>query len=226
MSMDPSALDHVAEGTPARIFVLSDVRLYREGLISCLSQRLRRSIVMGGDSSEAGLGTVVQFAPDVLVLDAAVSLALETVRSVRSRCPAVTVVAYGVEEAESKVIACAEAGIAGYVTRDASEQDLLAAIAHAVRGELHCSPQVAGLLFRTVGLLASAHAPRADSHDLTLRERQVLGLVKNGLSNKEIARTLHIGTATVKNHVHNILEKMNVERRSQAAARMRPSAEQ
>jgi|SRR5579871_4363813 len=215
----PVALDTSgANAEPARIFVLSDIRLYREGLISCLSQRFQRSAILDGDSSDAGLSALFSFRPDLLVLDKTSTKAFEIARMIRQRTLGTTIVACGVEETESEVVACAEAGIAGYVTPDGSDKDLLAAIHHAQRGELRCSPRMAALLFKRVGTLARSRP--SETGRLTERERQILGLVKNGMSNKEIARTLQIGTATVKNHVHNILEKMNVERRSQAVARM------
>src|SRR6516164_2315257 len=89
------------------------------------------------------------------------------------------------------------------------------------RGSPASSPRMAGLLFRRVRALVTERTDQRLPESLTRRERQVLGLLEQGMSNKEIARALRIGGATVKNHVHNILEKLQVHRRGEAAARLR-----
>ena len=100
--------------------------------------------------------------------------------------------------------------------------DLTSTIISVTRGELLCSPRVAATLLRRVGALANgARAPHA-LRGLTFREREVLDLIDGGLSNKEIAVRLHIEVATVKNHVHNLLEKLHVTSRAQAAAQLGP----
>src|SRR5262249_26135221 len=115
----------------------------------------------------------------------------------------------------------AEAGIHGYVTRDGSVNDVVVAIQSAVRGEVACSPRVAALLFQRVATLSEAtHGVQARPM-LTRRELEIAGLITEGLSNKEIARSLRISSATVKNHVHNVLEKLQIRRRGEAAARLR-----
>jgi DNA-binding NarL/FixJ family response regulator len=145
-----------------------------------------------------------------------------TARALARDTPHARVVALAVPESERHVIACAEAGIVGYVAREASFTDLVAAIEGAARGEAHCSPRVAGGLLRRLGALSLER----DQHEvgdarLTARELEIVGLIDRGLSNKEIATALSIGVPTVKNHVHHVLEKLGAERRSQAAARVR-----
>ena len=123
-------------------------------------------------------------------------------------------------ESEQDVVACAEAGVAGYVTRDASIDDLVATIDSVVRGEALLSPTVGATLLR--GVAAPAVGDRHDIGErLTAREWEVLDLVGEGLSNKQIAKRLEIETPTVKNHVHNILEKLDAHSRTEAAARAR-----
>jgi DNA-binding NarL/FixJ family response regulator len=133
--------------------------------------------------------------------------------------PGVKVIAFAVSEIEDDLIACIEAGIAGFVTRDASIDDLAQSIMNALRDEVICPPRIAGLLFKRVAALSEAGTPNVQM--LTRREREIAELLNEGLSNKEIARNLRIGSATVKNHVHNILEKLHVRRRGEAAARLR-----
>ena len=115
----------------------------------------------------------------------------------------------------------AEAGIAGWVTREASVDDLRATVASAAAGEAVFSPRLAASLLRRVAALASERRVGAQATPLTRRQREILALIDEGLSNKEIARRLSIEVATVKNHVHNILEKLEVTRRAEAAALVR-----
>src|SRR5262249_36545041 len=120
-----------------------------------------------------------------------------------------------VSEVEHEVLACIEAGASAYAPQSASLDELIAVLQHVVRGEALCSPRVAGSLFRRITMLAGlAHTTSAPQ--LTPPEHQVLGLIERRMSNKQIASELCIGLATVKNHVHNILDKLHAESREQA----------
>jgi DNA-binding NarL/FixJ family response regulator len=130
------------------------------------------------------------------------------------------VVALAITESEAGVLACAETGVAGYVTRDASMDEVVATLLAVARGELACPPAIAASLFRHVGTLSARRGEPAPDV-LTPREREIVELIEQGLSNKEISRRLSIGLSTVKNHVHNLLEKLHVPRRGAAAARLR-----
>ncbi len=134
--------------------------------------------------------------------------------------------ALGVSDDPQSVLEFVEAGAVGYVTQSASLDDLVAAVEAAARGEGHCSARVAGSLFRRVAKLAGERPPDTDLASLTERERQILGLVERGMSNKEIARQLRVKVPTVKNHVHNILGKLGVSRRGAAAALVRQRGRQ
>ena len=160
-------------------------------------------------------------APDVVLLDAGLPDGVAVTRAIRSRAPDVRVIVISVPDGD--VLAFAEAGIAGFVTREASTAELLAAIASVERGEALCSPRAAAALLDRVATLATE--PVAAREPLTAREKEILGLITAGLSNKEIATRLVIGVPTVKTHVHNILRKLGASRRGQAAARAlaRPS---
>src|SRR6266571_3842650 len=140
------------------------------------------------------------------------------VRVVLTRVPHARVVALGVIEDYDDVLGCAEAGVPGYVPREASIDDIVGVIESVHRGEAICSPRVAASLL--AALAAGSVAGPLRAH-LTDREREVVHLIDDGLSNKEIARELGIEVATVKNHVHNILEKVQVHRRGEAAAQVR-----
>jgi DNA-binding NarL/FixJ family response regulator len=205
----------------ARIFLLSDVRLYREGLLWSLSRQDAFEVIGAADFSEPTLATLVELSPDVVILDVGTGAGFAMAKTLNSSLPDAKLVAFAVSEVDHVILACAEAGISGYVAPTGSEQDLIAAIGSALRGELYCSPRIAHLLFRRVGALSARLVGAPEAEPLTRRERQILDLVGDGMSNKEIGRALRISNATVKNHVHNILEKLQVDRRGQAVARLR-----
>mgnify|MGYP003578043465 CR=1 FL=1 len=158
--------------------------------------------------------------PDVLLLDMGTGDAPLLVRDAREAHPGVRVVALAIVETDDVVLRCAAAGVSGYVSRNASLDDLVEALASVARGELVCSRMIAGTLFRQVGALSAAREDPSLAR-LTPREREIAALIGQGLSNKEISRRLRIGLSTVKNHVHNLLEKLQVPGRSAAAARLR-----
>jgi DNA-binding NarL/FixJ family response regulator len=119
------------------------------------------------------------------------------------------------------IIVCAEAGASGYVTREGSLADLVTAINSAAQDELACSPKIAAALIRRVATLAAAHRDDAVGARLSRREIEIVSLIDRGLTNKEIAGRLFIALATVKNHVHNVLDKLDVQGRDEAAAWIR-----
>ena len=162
--------------------------------------------------------------PDIVLLDAAMREGLDTAADIVSSAPHVKVVAIALDETPHAVLEWAEVGALGYVPRDASLADLIATIERTARGELQCSAQVAAGMIRRVWALAKVAGDRlagVGTAQLTPREREIMRLIDQGMSNKDIARHLGIGVATAKSHVHHILEKLQVRGRSQAAARLR-----
>lgn len=208
----------------SRVVIISSIRLYRDGLAEVLSQQDGITVAGTIGYPPAGLDGLAELGPDVVLVDLGTPEGLAILRQVVQWNPRVRVVALGLPETESNVIACAEAGAAGYVPREATLEDLVVAIRAAERGEIRCSPEVAAGLFRRLARWARSD-PAGASHlpatRLTRRECEVVGLIEQGLSNKEIAARLGIELATVKNHVHNLLEKLRVHRRGEAAARLR-----
>src|SRR6266853_1916177 len=202
-----------------RVLIAADIRLYREGLAQALSREGELTVVGTAENREATLLFVGELRPDVLLIDQAMPESLAAVRAIRVLAPDVKVVALAVPEVDQHVIACAEAGVVGYVPREAGVADLIATIHSVARGELLCSPRMAATLLRRVAALAGGEDASGETARLTPREHQILALVERGCSNKDIARELGIEVATAKNHIHNILEKLRVRRRGQAAAR-------
>ncbi|NIE58657.1 MULTISPECIES: response regulator transcription factor [unclassified Burkholderia] len=222
MQGDSTLAAAVAWSRP-RVFILSDVRLYREGLALLLSGNESVELVGAGPSSTA-LGALVENRAEVVLLDAALLICQGWVRRVCAN-DGMKVVVFALSEMDQDVIACAEAGIAAYVERDGTAEELVDAVCRAVRGEFLCSARVAGLLFRRVSVLSAERARTADGSVLTRREREIVPLIERCMSNKEIARHLDVGTATVKNHIHNMLNKLQVRRRNEIPARARSSTE-
>jgi two-component system nitrate/nitrite response regulator NarL len=204
-----------------RILIVAHIRLYREGLAQVLTHQPALIVVGMAASRDEAVAAAEALHPDILLLDLTMAESRDLVRQLQALGSSVKVVAIGLIEAEGEVLSCAEIGVAGYVPREGSLEDLVAAVESVGRGELLCSPQVAGTLLRRLAALALQRGPESEGPRLTLREREIVGLIDRGLSNKDIARQLGIEVATVKNHVHNILEKLSVRRRGEAAAKVR-----
>jgi DNA-binding NarL/FixJ family response regulator len=204
-----------------RVLIAAEVRLYREGLADMLRREPGIEIVATSAGADDAVRAVGALAPDVVLVDFPVPEDAWLVRALAAAGPGTRIVALSVVDAEASVIACAESGVAGYVTRDASIEDVVAAIQAAARGEVLCSARMAATLFRRVATLALERSSSSIESRLTQRELEILDLIDQGMSNKEIARKLTIELSTVKNHVHNILEKLQVSRRSEAAAQAR-----
>ena len=188
------------------VLIAVGVCLYREGLARLLPEQT--GIVVKGvaeDQTDA-LAKAQILRPDVVLLDTGLPDSLATVRAFLELTPVTRVIVLAVTEAEGEIIAYAAAGVSGYVTRDGSSEDLIATIRSVASGDLACSPRVAALLLRHVARTAVGVGPRTGR--LTSRELQIAGLIRQGLSNKEIASRLSIEVSTVKNHVHHLLKKL------------------
>jgi two-component system, NarL family, nitrate/nitrite response regulator NarL len=204
-------------GSEPRIVVASSIRLYREGLAASLARDGRLQLVAAVDLNEA-VHTNAGLRPDAVVLDASTSAGLGVARDLKCADPALPVIGFGISETATDVIGCAEAGLAGFIDQNGSVDNLVAAVRDALKGEFKCSPKVTTILCARLARLAG-HGGRSPA-SLTPRELEIAGMVAEGLSNKEIAQGLRIGPTTVKNHVHNILDKLNVRRRAAIASRV------
>ena len=199
-----------------RVLVASDIRLYREGLGRALRESAELTLVGDAGSVAEAIEQTQRLEADVALLDMAMSGASSVAKAVGRGGGSSKVIALGMPDDEVQVLTFAQIGIAGYVTHDGSVEDVVAAIKAAARGEVLCSPKIAGSLFRRIAAMSNERMPRSTKGLLTAREAQILKLIQKGMSNKLIARALGVELATVKNHVHSVLVKLGVQRRAEA----------
>jgi DNA-binding NarL/FixJ family response regulator len=205
------------------ILILSDIRFFREGLAEIFSQGTVFGVVwLAADLGQA-VSKAAEVRPQVILVDVALPDSLGAVARLHSLAPLSQIVALALAETETAVIAWAKAGACGYVPRDTSLHDLVSSLDGIVRGEQTCSRKIAASLMRCVSqsaLQANRHVSATAPSSLTVREQQVMQLIGTGLSNKEIARRLNIGLGTTKSHVHNVLGKLELTRRTEIARLM------
>jgi two-component system nitrate/nitrite response regulator NarL len=199
-----------------RVLVVTHVRLYRDGLVQAIGEDARFVVAGTAGTLFDAVESVQRSRADIALIDAMTVDLDGAVPALRAVAPELRVLALAVPENEGDVVACAEAGASAIVTSDTPLPALLQTMESVDRGELLCTPRVAASLLHRVQSL-SRYGEAAPAQHLTYREREVLQLIDQGFSNKEIAGALFIELGTVKNHVHNILNKLKVARRSEAA---------
>jgi two-component system nitrate/nitrite response regulator NarL len=213
--------DRDSHAPKIRVLMVGAIGLYRESLACFLEEHGDIRVLDAVRDHPAALTRAGELKPDVVLLDMAVSGTPAAVRAMARAAPEAKVIVLVVAEREDEAVTCDQAGVVGYVSPDDCLCDLVATIHSAARGETRCSPRIATALTRRLSRLTMERGTRPPSAGLTAREAEILALIDQGFSNKEIAERLVIEVPTVKNHVHNILTKMRVHRRGQAAARMR-----
>lgn len=209
----------MSEPADIRLLIVDDHKVVREGLRSFLGTEPGIEIIGEASDGRQALDRVMALGtegvrPDVVLMDLEMQPmdGVEATREIRSRYPEVEVVALTSFIEEDRVHAALDAGAAGYLLKDADVDELVAAVRAAHHGELTLDPALARRL------MASLRAPRPSPADeLTPRERQILALVACGSSNQEIASELVISERTARTHVSNILRKLDLRSRTQAA---------
>jgi two-component system, NarL family, nitrate/nitrite response regulator NarL len=206
------------------IFLVWGVRFTRESIAELLERDPLVTVV----GQCANLSEAVALSPaleaDVVLLDARLADGPAGVRHALEIAPGMRIVVSAVRETEDDIIAWAEAGVIGYIPRTAARVDFVRLVREIHHGEQMCSGRVATGLLRRIALSARRRPERGAGLSLpvlTRRERQAAELIRTGLSDKEIARQLNISLATTKSHVHNLLGKLQVHRRSQVAEWLR-----
>ncbi len=196
------------------VFLLAENRLLREALIRLLSKRREVHVVGANGYSPEVHHQIVTARPQILVLD---SHGLEfshssLISTLRSEMPELRIVMVDMESHSEVFLSAIRAGVVGYVIKDASAQEVAATIRAVADGRAVCPPSLCMVLFRSVMEQESTASERHFDADfrLTRRERQMVSLLSERLTNKEIASRLHLSEQTVKNHVHRVLKKIGV----------------
>ncbi len=199
---------------PIRIVVADDHPLFLEGVITSLRTAEDIEIVGQAGDADGAVRIVREHVPDVALLDVTMpGGGLEAARKIATACPATRIVMLTVSEDEDDLLAAMKAGASGYVLKGVSSQELLAIVRAVSGGEVYVAPTLAFALLREM-----SKPPAADPlAELSVRERQVLELVAMGLSNQEIRQRLGLAEKTVKHYMTNILTKLQVRSRVEAA---------
>jgi two-component system nitrate/nitrite response regulator NarL len=201
------------------------VRLVREGLATTLRGREGVIVADAVDLGPPGIARITDAEPDVVLVDVGETEtdAVSAARLIKAASPGAKLVAFWVDEIDERVFACAAAGFSGYIPRESGADDLHRALMDTMEGRMHCAPHISAAMFNRLAGLLREPDPASPLPSLTSRESEILALVEQGRSNKEIAQELAISSATVKNHVHDVLQKLRVNRRGQAVVRLRES---
>jgi len=209
-----SEASRAAGPAPATVLVLDKVRIAGEALAAFLKGQGFDVVGVAAPSASAdGFDLIKRLEPDLVIVNSRDGVA--SLHKVRQFSKAAKLVAVGLPEVEEAVLKYAEAGMDAFATCDDSLIDLVERLNQALRGEAAVSPHLAASLLRRVADLSGG---TSSSTELTTRELEVVRHLRSGLSNKEIASELGIGLATVKNHVHNILNKLGVRTRAAVVA--------
>lgn len=208
-----------------RILLADDQTLFREGLRTLLSTRPEVIVVGEAANGQEALTLTESLAPDVVLMDLQMPVmdGVQATAHIRQRWPEIPVLVLTTFDDDASLFGALRAGAAGYLLKDVSSETLMAAITAAARGEAFLQSTVTGRVVAAFARLMDAGGPKAEALVLPLspREREILALVSTGASNKEIADRLCLAEGTVKNHVTNILTKLDVRDRTQAALRAR-----
>jgi DNA-binding NarL/FixJ family response regulator len=215
-------LIEAVETNRIRVLVIEDNRLVRDGLAMLLDQQADFTVVAAAESANEGLAQVEAIQPHVVLVDGALGShsSLRLVAEVRKGSPDTHVIVMDLLPAQQDVIEFIKAGASGFIVKDATVTDFVNTIRSVALGaKVVPSALTDTLLSHIADQAVLRHLPGVeDAVRMTPRERQIIDLIAEGLSNKEIATRINLATYTVKSHVHNILEKLALHSRLQIAA--------
>jgi DNA-binding NarL/FixJ family response regulator len=204
------------------LLLVEDNRLLREGIAAMLNEQPDLTVVATTPAGDAVLPLVQEAEPQVVLLDSALAEhdSLRLLEAVKEVSPEVRVILMGFLPAPQEVVEFVEAGCSGFILKDATLEDFVATIRSVAQGVPVLPPRLTGTIFSHLANEAIRRDPAAvrDAVRMTKREGEVVALIGEGLSNREIAERLQIALYTVKSHVHNVLEKLALHTRLQVAA--------
>jgi two-component system, NarL family, nitrate/nitrite response regulator NarL len=200
-----------------QISIIGGPAIYLEALCRLLEGHGSLEVIGTASDHDGARRLFARTEADVVLVNLCSSSDPQVLDWVRAQCPTARLVVIGVENSELAVASLARAGVAGYLTREATGADLADALERVGKGQVVCPPTIVQTLVHSLSRRVPS-PPQAVPDGLTAREREVVELIRGGLSNKQIAQRLCIEVTTVKSHVHSILGKLNVTRRAEAVA--------
>jgi two-component system, NarL family, response regulator DevR len=209
-------------GAKISLVLIEDNRLLREGIAAMLNAQPDLAVVATAAGVDAVLPLLRDAKPQLMLLDAALAEhdSLRLLEAVKALSPEIRVIVMDLLPAPQDIVDFVAAGCSGFILKDATLEDFVSAIRSVAQGVPVLPPLLAGTIFSHVAQQAVRRDPGTirEAVSMTRREREVIALVGEGLSNKEIAERLHIALHTVKSHMHNVLEKLALRTRLQVAA--------
>ncbi|MEX1139761.1 MAG: response regulator transcription factor [Bacteroidota bacterium] len=204
-----------------RILLIEDNRMLREGITAMINGQGDVTVAAASDGKASALAKARAVKPHLLLMDLGLESqsSLEAVRSVKKEFPDIKIIGMGLAPAQSDIMEFVQAGAEGFILKNATVDEVIKTIRAVASGETILPPPMTGSLFSQVAehaLLKGKKGYRGAIR-MTLREREVIALIMDGKSNKQIAQKLNIATFTVKSHVHNILEKLALHSRLEIA---------
>jgi DNA-binding NarL/FixJ family response regulator len=205
---------------PVTVLIADDHRLMREGTAALLQADERIRVVGLARHGREAVELVRRRSPDVVLLDLNMPVmgGLDACAAIREAAPATAVLILTVSEEEPDLYASLKLGAGGYLLKDMPPAELLDAVLEAGSGHPRIAPRLAGRLLAEFGAAGGSRRSADPLGPLSQREREVLGLLAEGLRNREIAQRLFVSEATVKTHVRHVLEKLRFRNRAEAAA--------
>ena len=205
-----------------RLMLVEDNRLLREGLTVMLKKQQDMHVVETAGDGENIMSIIHRRKPEVVLLDLGLRSrnSLNLVKLIKKKSSATKVIMMDLIPLQVDVFEFVQAGVSGFILKDATVNDFLKTIRSVAKGRQILPSNLTGSLFSQIveqAIIESKPSILIDSVRLTKRERQVIELISDGYTNKEIAQQLHLSTYTVKSHVHNILEKLALNTRVQIA---------
>jgi two-component system NarL family response regulator len=204
-----------------QILIIEDNRVLRDGITAMLNEQADMRVAAAIGSGNNVLLIASQTKPHVILLDMGLKNFRESsvVESIRKKMPEAKVIGMGFIPSQSDIVEFVEAGASGFILKDATVKEFIGTIRSVAQGVKVLPPSLTGSLFSHVieHALKNKKGNVTNAVRMTKREREIITLIADGLSNKEIARQLNIATHTVKSHVHNIMEKLALHTRLQIA---------
>jgi DNA-binding NarL/FixJ family response regulator len=202
---------------PIRVAVIDDHPLFRQGAIQALTKTDGIEVVGEGATATDALRVAQDFGPDVILIDVAIpGGGIEAVASIARHCQNVRAIMLTASDNEQDVASALQAGARGYILKGSSGSEMVETVCAIFRGESYVAPSLGARLLMRFGKRIQT-IDRDDTHNLTSREEEILQLVSQGKTNKEIANGLNCTERTVKHHMTNIMRKSNARNRVEAA---------